>query len=215
MASVSFGEQVVVGDFEDGSWDGWWNAGWGATTAPVEENATLGTWSMGTDQTGWQEIIERNVSGDAELLAGMSTIGTVTLDVTASWNTVGTDGVTPYGWTPSVGLLVNADGYWGTPVWADGQLINGQTVSITLQLTAEAMAAVATGASGWGSNIGIMASSAGNEVYVDPITGEETLLYDGGAVMNFDNIQFSSIPEPATLVLLGLGSMAMLKQRKA
>lgn len=211
MASSSYG--VVVGDFEGGNWDGWWDAGWGAVTAPAEENATLGTWSMKSDVTGWTEMIERNVSGDPVLLAGLSTVGTVTLDVTASWNTVGTDGVTEYGWTPSVGLLINADGYWNAPVWADGQLINGQTVSVTLQLDAAAMAAVLAGASGWGSNLGIMASTAGDEYSEpDPITGETTLLYDGGAIMHIDNVQI--VPEPATLSMLGLGALALIRRKR-
>ena len=200
----SFGD-ILVGDFEAGSSDGWW-VGWGTTITPVEGNATLGTGSMeAVSGGGWVETMEAGFFGTPAQTA-LGTVGTITMDVTTSWNE--DDGT--YSWAPQIAIIVNCNDLWNAYDY-QSVAVNGATQSFTFQLPGDAMAALLAA---WEyANFGILSNSP-ESVWSDPdpITGETTLLYQGGATHYYDNIQVV-VPEPTTLVLLGLGSLVIRRKR--
>lgn len=210
LASVSFGD-ILMGDFEGGSTDGWW-AGWPTSMTPIEEYATLGTGSMKVVMAdgGWVEMIEIGGLLGTPMQTALGTIGQITLDATSFWNEA--EG---YSWGCQLAIIVNCTGLWNGFAYQD-VIVNGATQSFTFQLPEDVMATIAAITSETENpyvNIGILSNTAGNVwSEPDPITGETTLLFQGGATHYLDNIQI--VPEPATLSMLGLGALALLRKKR-
>lgn len=207
LVSFSFAD-IVVGDFEN-STDGWWTGGWnpGDTSMPVQANATLGEWSMQMTQVqgGWDNTIECDLGGTAAQ-AVLGAYGKVSVDITTFADDF------PAGWA-QLGLLVNTglgeEGGWAQTLWDvfDWQNVEiGTTQTLVFQISEDAMSKMAQ-ASGW-ANIGFISNTESNES--DPITGEPA--YPTMAVYYFDNIRVL-VPEPASLILLGLGGLSLLRRR--
>jgi len=207
LVSSSFG--ILVGDFEDGLDDGWWNEG--TSSAPVTPTgATLGSWSMRSERSdgGWGTTIGANFLGNAPVINALATVGKVQVDVT----TFAEDWPAGYG---TIGLVVACgenvnwtQTYWDAMDWQD--LVLGTTQTFTFTLVADAMTALAE-ATGW-ANLAFVNWTDPTESYWDEILQEEVITYQGGAVLYFDNIQI--IPEPATLVLLGLGGLSLIRRKR-
>jgi hypothetical protein len=178
---------VVIGDFEGGSLDGW-VASSPATIATDTLGATTGSGSMKfTTPGGWGPKAMRSVWDLKSLLA--TTDSKITMDISAR-----SDDIPGY-WC-NVSILVNCDGYWN-PV-AGQDISVGWTQYFTTkkyEFVLPAAARTALGNAGTYAEIGIFTNS-------------------GAATFYVDNVQ-ATIPEPATLSMLGLGALALLKRRKA
>ena len=202
MVSASYGN-IVIGDFENGSMDGWWNSG--SSAVPVEEYSTLGTGSLKAvrDNGGWGGLAEIAVFG-TPAQAALGTVGQVTLDVTSFYNVNVDEGL---GYC-ELAILVNCNELWN--VYDYKSITSGTTESITFQLPADAMAAILAAPDY--ANIGILSNSSGDVLSdPDPITGEQTLLLEGETTHYIDNVQV--VPEPATMVMLSLGGLALIRKR--
>lgn len=200
---------IVVGNFEN-STDGWWTGGWqpGDTSTPVQANATLGEWSMKMTQVlgGWDNTIEGALLG-TPAQAALAAYGMVSVDITTFANDF------PAGWA-QIGLLINtglgAEGGWASTMWDvfDWKSVAiGTTQTLVFQISADAMSKMGA-ATGW-ANIGFISSTGNNEN--DPITGEP--VHPAMAIYYFDNIKVL-VPEPASLILLGLGGLSVLRRRR-
>jgi hypothetical protein len=203
LGLVSSGFGTVIGDFEGGSSDGWW-LGWATSITPVQAYPSTGTWSMEgvVANGGWVGLMEKGFYGTPEQ-SYLATKGEITLDVTSFYNTGSSNDYA------QLCVLVNANDWWNVYGYVGVQ--NGVQETITLQLPADAMAAI--GAASSYANIGILSNHSGTESYVDDITGETIVTFDGRITHYMDNIQIS-VPEPASLALLGLGSLSLLRRKR-
>lgn len=202
MASVSFGEPITF-DFEGSDPVGVVN-GWGSSSV-VEGYATSGTHSLMVEMGGWG--IAFTFDDSAAIKNALATVGKITLDVTTA--------NFPEGWG-GMGVFLQGggeevDGYWDIYSWTgDGVLAVGTTQTLTFQISAEEMAKIA-GSNWWfQAGIGINAPDAIPAVY-DDITGE-LISPAVTPTWYFDNVQI--VPEPATLGLLGLGALSLIRRKR-
>lgn len=196
MAASSFGAgEILVANFEEDGMDYGWGGG---TTAIVTGTGnTLDDNALEVkSQGGWGGTVEFYLGG-TEAQTALGSTGQVIMDIT----TFSAD--FPAGWA-EVALLVNAEGMWNAFDY-QGVVLNS-TQTITFQLPAEAMAIFA-GTPSY-ANIGLLSNTSGMET--DPVTGNP--LYDAMAVYYVDNVRV--VPEPATLALLGIGALSLIRRKR-
>jgi len=206
LTSVSYAADKVIGNWETGN-DGW--GGWisnnvvaaspmpitlsnGVTYSLGTIGATLGSSSLHMHQTGWGQSLAVSLSG-----ADVMSHNTFSIDMTVAAN----DGTITGGYTQVYDVTMNAattgwtDVDPGTPInfyWWAG---SGQRTS-TLTVDYSAFRAA-------------NASSSWAQIIITFNTG-------GGAPPDFylDNARLTGTPEPATMGLLGLGGLALIRRKR-
>jgi len=209
LTSTSYGVDLVIGDWEDDSGDGWID--WGSKesiAAPASPNdvaayafyqtvgVTLHDYSLGVSQAGWGQSLAKqlNAAERAAFMAG----NTFTVDFSVA---VEPGDPCAAGWTELYEVAMNAAGPgWtamdGVPAcqyyWYTDAAERTTTVVIDYTDFREAI----TGTD-----------------YIEIILVLNT---GGGAPpeMYFDNARLSGVPEPTTIALLGLGSLALLRRKR-
>ena len=205
--SVCSADVVTIGDFE-GTMDPWW-AGWSTSVGAVEENSTVGDWSLEgyVENGGWIGIAEVALldrTDGAALKNALATIGQITLDATSFYNSDDT-----YNWH-QIGIAINCDGYWDGAAYVNMEA-SGVAGSYTLQLSEAAMTAIAAAE----TYVNIIILSCSNETVTetDGITGEVSVIFDGAITTYFDNVQVV-VPEPATVAMLGVGILSLIRRKR-
>lgn len=191
MTAISFGD-IVVGDFEDGSMDGWEMQN-GAVGTFSPDGATLGSSALQVDfGPDWITVLKLSV---ADMAADLPNLQTISFDLT----TRDDNGELPDWWFQTF-IVFNTE----TAEWQQSDNLYSHDVSwdpITETLSWDVPQSVrdviaTSGIGGW-AEVFIVTNTSGaaNTIWVD-------------------NIRMNIVPEPATLALLGLGGLSLIRRKR-
>jgi hypothetical protein len=188
LVSSSFG--VVIGNFENGSYDGWVAAG--ATVLSLgTEGHTLDADALQLQVAGgYLNAASVNVMDKIPYLTAAG--AKITMDVSNS----NVDALNIPDWWMGLYLVINTDAGWFQQGGEQQFPVTWDLSTNTLEWTLDA------------------ASQAGlalpNKTYAEIFIGSNTGA--SGAKFFIDNVQI--VPEPATMVLMGLGGLSLIRRKR-
>jgi len=177
----------------------------------------VGAFNTGIFNTGGTPATMADLAFDSNgSLYGVASIGGPQLysinTTTGQATVIGSTGLTS---TSGGGLAINGGGgFYGTPTSTRFGTYNSGTgayanIASPTRPVGGAYAALAfNGNTLYGLDLGPGPALATHLVTIDPVTGAVTDL--GASVNSLDAIAFNSIPEPSTMALFGLGTLALV-----
>ena len=215
------------------------HAAQGNLTWTVEEVASGGSPLMTRDLITHDGSVEGGLQGAIVNFDGSAVLGNSGQNQTGlSWNSAGTGSLQ---WT-DVGGQNGAAISWGNGTAWNGNTFNNRTTDLS-NYTHMIVRISATDPLGGGGTLGLQGffqrngfvfASAGNQnltidgtfqdltfslagltdMNVVEQTGINLFAHAQNLTINVDNIRFVTVPEPATMVALGIGAAAMLRRRR-
>jgi hypothetical protein len=201
---------TVIGTWDTNSGDGWVN--WAAGQASIgplpstvgginysqttAHGVTLGSYSLEVDQAGNSQSLGITLDPAQKTAFMNSNLFSFDFSVAAS------GGVYTAGWTQIYRIYMNAPG----PSWTD---VTGAAVG-NFYWWGSAGERTQTVSVDYTNFRNAITGTSYIQIILSPNTG-------GGAPpqMYFDNAKLSGVPEPATVALLGLGGLALLRRKRA
>ncbi len=207
LASISYG--VVIGDFEDGSFDHWRQSVSWPDLDPVD--ATFTHSRIGATLNDKSLRVKNQPGGQATMAIKLQYLVEECLPEGAPGDNVGFDGYGAFFANDTISLDVTmpAD-EWTGGGWAQLEIISNSEKGGWVSLGAQGLS-LGTNSLAYDYS-GVVINPADPGGYNEFVVVTNRGGWETEGFTYFDNIQLT--PEPATIALLGLGGLALLRKKR-